>query len=494
MSAAVDLLLSAPEPTPGSAAPPTAFEASPDLSFSEMLGREVAEVEDEAESRAGDSHASDLERPLETERSPDAGVVVAVPLQTALALPVIDVPLAPRPASAEAPADGAQRVPAPVEGFELGSETGAEITAAEKSLGTGEPPEPLAARATKGSSVPPASLAAPAEPSVPGSGPAVPSSAPASSEVAVTPSAPASSEVAVTPRASSDRELASAVPQIPSPILGSAAVAASSPASLPRPPANAARSPQGAGEGGPSALGEESISGSSRPVAGVRGETATATEVASDRRRGFDPRHVAAEPTAIGREAPPAPEIPHASIRSDVAHGAPSGPAHAATVSAREALPTTAPVGELPAHVEWMARRGGGVARVQLDPPHLGRVDMTVRLRGSDVQVLIAATEPAAQAAVHAQRGHLADNLAARDLRLSQFDVAHSGGGDDGGRGSLGREAGDSGGQAQQRGASTPWAPAIGRFGSDASIASGPASLARRTAGGFTNARIDLHA
>jgi len=134
------------------------------------------------------------------------------------------------------------------------------------------------------------------------------------------------------------------------------------------------------------------------------------------------------------------------------------------------------------------------VARVQLDPPHLGRVDMTVRLRGSEVQVLIAASEPAAQAAVHAQRGHLADNLAARDLRLSQFDVGHAGGGDDGGRGSLGREAADSGGQAYERGASTPWAPAIARSGSDPSIAGRPASVARWTTGGFTNARIDLHA
>jgi flagellar hook-length control protein FliK len=147
---------------------------------------------------------------------------------------------------------------------------------------------------------------------------------------------------------------------------------------------------------------------------------------------------------------------------------------------------------EVPVRVEWLARRGGGTARLELDPPQLGRVEMLVRLRGSEVEVVIAASEPLAQAAIHAQRTQLAESLAARDLRLGQLDVGQSGGGD-----AFGAQAQGSGERGFHGG--------DGYLGADRRSAARPAGLATdptSNAAGFlpahplarADARIDLHA
>jgi len=91
-----------------------------------------------------------------------------------------------------------------------------------------------------------------------------------------------------------------------------------------------------------------------------------------------------------------------------------------------------APQEVLPVHVEWLAARGGGTARLRLHPPHLGEVQLNVRVRGSRVDVVIHALEPAAQHAAVASRDLLGDALAQRDLRMTSFDVRA----DEGGSGS----------------------------------------------------------
>jgi hypothetical protein len=82
-----------------------------------------------------------------------------------------------------------------------------------------------------------------------------------------------------------------------------------------------------------------------------------------------------------------------------------------------------ASIGELPFHMQALATRGGGTARLQLNPPHLGELQVTVRLRGSQVDVQVIAREPAAQALVNAGREGLGEALAARELRMESFEV-----------------------------------------------------------------------
>ena len=182
-------------------------------------------------------------------------------------------------------------------------------------------------------------------------------------------------------------------------------------------------------------------------------------------------------------ESAPAPVAPNAGaeIHAAPARGTASGPAPA------EPVPS-APVEDVAVRVEWLAQRGGGVARLELDPPQLGRIEMIVRLRGSDVEVVIAASEPLAQAAVQSQRAQLAENLAARDLRLSQFDVSHSGGEDaSGSESSEGRPSSGGDGTHDHRARS-----ALERFG--VREAAGPLlGLAPASRASPTDARIDLH-
>jgi len=179
----------------------------------------------------------------------------------------------------------------------------------------------------------------------------------------------------------------------------------------------------------------------------------------------------------------------------------PAAPLPAAPASAEAAMsaPRELPAGpatleDLPGRIEWLAQRGGGAARVELDPPQLGRVDLIVRVRGNDVEVVIAAHEPAAQAAVQAQRAQLAEGLAARDLRLGQLDVTQAGGdapeGDSGSGGRTGdphgggRTAEGSDGRGRAGLASPPAGVQAARFGVAVPRSDAPAE----------RSRIDLHA
>jgi flagellar hook-length control protein FliK len=82
-----------------------------------------------------------------------------------------------------------------------------------------------------------------------------------------------------------------------------------------------------------------------------------------------------------------------------------------------------APAESIPMHAEWLAARGGGSVRLELHPPELGAVELVVRVRGSNVQVVISAIEPAAQALVQESAQQLGEQLASRDLRMDHFEV-----------------------------------------------------------------------
>lgn len=92
--------------------------------------------------------------------------------------------------------------------------------------------------------------------------------------------------------------------------------------------------------------------------------------------------------------------------------------------------PPPVPVESVPTHVEWLAARGGGSARLRLDPPHLGPIDVSVTVRGERVEVVFTTHEAATPDLVHAQREALGASLAARDLRLDHFEVRGAAGAD----------------------------------------------------------------
>ncbi len=81
----------------------------------------------------------------------------------------------------------------------------------------------------------------------------------------------------------------------------------------------------------------------------------------------------------------------------------------------------------LPLHVEWLAERGGGTAVVDLHPPHLGRVEISVRVVGDEVEVSISSQDSQVQGVLDAQRGNLEQSLADRNLRMTLFDLGLSG-------------------------------------------------------------------
>ncbi len=147
------------------------------------------------------------------------------------------------------------------------------------------------------------------------------------------------------------------------------------------------------------------------------------------------------------REAGPAPALAPAAptpsptaVEAALAQVAPPGPASSAPVHA-----AGAPEEVLPVHVEWLAARQGGNARISLHPPELGELELAVRVRGSAVDITIRAQDPAAQLAAAQSRELLEGALAGRELRIDQFEVR-------GLQSELGREdhPAQTGSQAQQ--------------------------------------------
>ena len=120
-------------------------------------------------------------------------------------------------------------------------------------------------------------------------------------------------------------------------------------------------------------------------------------------------------------EAPP-PPAPAASLPGPGLAPAPvDGTPEAATdVQAPLAPRTAAAVAQ---QLEALATRGGGVARVQLSPPHLGEVELRVSVRGEAVEVVLNAQDRDARAALLESGATLAEGLATRALRLGHFEV-----------------------------------------------------------------------
>ena len=104
-------------------------------------------------------------------------------------------------------------------------------------------------------------------------------------------------------------------------------------------------------------------------------------------------------------------------------------PASSTAISSPPVTPEPAPLATLPEnipqYVELLATRGGGSVRLQLQPAHLGELNLAVTLRGSAVDIAVIAQEPAAAHLVASQRDVLGDALASRDLRMENFDVSN---------------------------------------------------------------------
>lgn len=131
-----------------------------------------------------------------------------------------------------------------------------------------------------------------------------------------------------------------------------------------------------------------------------------------------DPTPTRAAPSATEAVSPSTP------VTSSLVSPAASGP----VASAAPPQPTTAPVPAqaVAQHVEMMATQGGGTARLRLHPARLGEVEITVVTRGSQVDVVVRAAEPLAEAAIAAQREGLVEALGSRDLRMESFNVLSS--------------------------------------------------------------------
>jgi hypothetical protein len=125
------------------------------------------------------------------------------------------------------------------------------------------------------------------------------------------------------------------------------------------------------------------------------------------------PERGSSEPAPVVTNPSPHPTPP-------VAGPTPPEPALAAVVRAPEA---GTPAEALPMHAEWLAARGGGTARLRLHPPELGEVELSVRVRGSTVQVSIQTEQAEAGKAALDGRELLFEALASRELRVEQLVV-----------------------------------------------------------------------
>jgi flagellar hook-length control protein FliK len=91
-------------------------------------------------------------------------------------------------------------------------------------------------------------------------------------------------------------------------------------------------------------------------------------------------------------------------------------------------VPEPATVPAIPVRIAELTRRRTGVAEqivVRLDPPELGTVRITVTARGDNVHVALRADNPAARAALAAQRETIETLLSGEGFDLSSFDVGH---------------------------------------------------------------------
>ena len=77
--------------------------------------------------------------------------------------------------------------------------------------------------------------------------------------------------------------------------------------------------------------------------------------------------------------------------------------------------------------VAWMSREGVHQARLQLDPPHLGRVDVWLDLEGGDAKLHLGAQQSQVREALEAVLPRLRDALAQQGMDLTDASVSDSG-------------------------------------------------------------------
>jgi flagellar hook-length control protein FliK len=198
----------------------------------------------------------------------------------------------------------------------------------------------------------------------------------------------------------------------------------------------------GAGEGGRSGAGSRGDLGSDGFSRG-RGDAAPQPAPIPVERASAESSAVASAAiegaTAGIAEAAPASPDPSASLRLDAP--APAAPTRApelpSTMQPGRTLPTAAP-DAIAVQADWLAARGGGTARLVLNPPELGEIAIRVTVRQQAVEVVMVAQTALAHSMAEDQGDRLSQAFASRDLRLEQFEVRRGDPSDSSGTGQFG--------------------------------------------------------
>lgn len=140
----------------------------------------------------------------------------------------------------------------------------------------------------------------------------------------------------------------------------------------------------------------------------------------------------------VAETTPGSPET-SASLRIEVPAPAPPARAPEPTTAMQpgRTLPTAAP-DAIAIQADWLATRGGGTARLVLNPPELGEIAIRVTVRQQAVEVVMVAQTALAHSMAEDQGDRLSQAFASRDLRLEQFEVRRGDPGDSSGTGQFG--------------------------------------------------------
>ena len=94
------------------------------------------------------------------------------------------------------------------------------------------------------------------------------------------------------------------------------------------------------------------------------------------------------------------------------------------TTTTTPGTPTPAAASDaIAVQTEWLASRGGGTARLLLNPPDLGEIAIRVTLRNGAVDVVMVAHEALARSVAEDQSDRLAQAFSSRDLRMENFEI-----------------------------------------------------------------------
>ena len=162
------------------------------------------------------------------------------------------------------------------------------------------------------------------------------------------------------------------------------------------------------------------------------------------------------------------------------------------TIQTGRALPTPAPEA-IAIQADWLATRGGGTARLVLNPPELGEIAIRVTVRQQSVEIVMVAQTALAHSMAEDQGDRLSQAFAHRDLRLDHFEVRRGDPTDPSSTGQFGSS--DAGTRERERAQDERAVPSFagGRGGrrSDAIGSEGIAPPPRFVASG-TETRVDL--